>query len=47
MDVPNIYMQAGKYQEAIAQWLTNIEKNTRLATIFKRTLIRYNDPLTL
>ena len=45
MDVPNIYMQAGKYPEALAQWLTNIEKNTRLATIFKRTLIRYNDPL--
>lgn len=45
MDVPNIYMQAGKYPEAIAQWLTNIEKNTQLATIFKQTLIRYNDPL--
>ena len=45
MDLPNIYMQAGKYPEAISEWLNNIENNTNIVDIFKRNLISYNDPL--
>jgi tetratricopeptide (TPR) repeat protein len=44
-DIPNVYMQAGKYQEAIAEWLKLIEINTQQSNNFRRLLLRYNDPL--
>jgi len=44
-DVPNVYMQAGRYQEAIAEWLGLIQKLPEQSNVFKRMLIRYNDPL--
>jgi tetratricopeptide (TPR) repeat protein len=45
MDVPNVYMQAGRYQEAISEWLLIIEQIPEQANVFRRNLIRYNDPL--
>lgn len=45
VDVPNVYMQAGRYQEAIAEWLSLIDKLPEQSNVFRRMLIRYNDPL--
>lgn len=45
MDIPNVYMQAGNYQRAISEWLILIEKIPDQANVFRRNLIRYNDPL--
>ncbi len=45
MDIPNVYMQAGQYQEAIAEWLQLIDRIPEQSNVFKRNLIRYNDPL--
>ncbi|MCG8373690.1 MAG: tetratricopeptide repeat protein [Balneolales bacterium] len=44
-DIANVYMQAGRYQEAIAEWLYLIEQNPQQEASFKRLLLRYNDPL--
>lgn len=44
-EIPQVYMQAGEYQKAIAEWLTLIEMNPQQSIAFKRLLIRYNDPL--
>ncbi len=45
MDIPNVYMQAGNYQQAISEWLLLIDKIPDQANVFRRNLIRYNDPL--
>lgn len=45
IDIPNVYMQAGRYQDAIAEWLSLIDKLPQQSNVFKRMLIRYNDPL--
>ncbi|MEQ9263987.1 MAG: hypothetical protein RLN81_02110 [Balneolaceae bacterium] len=44
-EVPNTYMQAGKYEEAIAEWLTLIKVNPQQTSALQRLLLRYNDPL--
>lgn len=44
-EVPNTYMQAGKYEEAIAEWLTLIKVNPQQTNALQRLLLRYNDPL--
>ncbi len=45
LEIPNVYMQAGEYQNSVAEWLKIIVKKPSQASFFKRTLIRYNDPL--
>ncbi|MBO6794353.1 MAG: tetratricopeptide repeat protein [Balneolaceae bacterium] len=44
-DIPNVYMQAGRYQEAVGEWLEFIADQPNQSGLFKRLLIRYNDPL--
>lgn len=44
-DIPNAYMQAGKYEEAIAEWLILVRKNPQQSSGIQRMLMRYNDPL--
>ncbi len=44
-DIPNAYMQAGKYEEAIAEWLILVKKNPQQSSGIQRMLMRYNDPL--
>jgi len=45
MDIPNVYMQSGQYQKAIAEWLILIDRLPDQSNVFKRNLIQYNDPL--
>jgi tetratricopeptide (TPR) repeat protein len=44
-EIPNVYMQAGRYQEAVGEWLKFITDQPNQSGLFKRLLIRYNDPL--
>lgn len=44
-EVPNTYMQAGKYEEAISEWLELIKINPQQTNALQRLLLRYNDPL--
>lgn len=44
-DIPNAYMQAGKYEEAISEWLTIIKDNPNQIAGIQRMLLRYDDPL--
>ncbi len=44
-EIPNVYMQAGRYQEAVGEWLEFITDQPNQSGLFKRLLIRYNDPL--
>ncbi|MCR9132338.1 MAG: tetratricopeptide repeat protein [bacterium] len=44
-EIPNVYMQAGRYQEAVGEWLQFIADQPNQSSLFKRLLIRYNDPL--
>lgn len=44
-EIPNVYMQSGRYQEAVGEWLQFIADQPNQSSLFKRLLIRYNDPL--
>tara|TARA_R110000868_G_scaffold378658_6_gene644199 strand:+ start:1856 stop:3751 length:1896 start_codon:yes stop_codon:yes gene_type:complete len=44
-DIPNAYMQAGEYENAIAEWLNIIRSNPQQSSGIQRMLLRYNDPL--
>ncbi|MEQ9308526.1 MAG: tetratricopeptide repeat protein [Balneolaceae bacterium] len=44
-DIPNAYMQAGKYENAISEWLAIIKLNPQQSSGIQRMLLRYNDPL--
>jgi hypothetical protein len=45
MDIPNAYMKAGMYDEAISEWLTLIKSSPQQTSFIQRMLLRYNDPL--
>lgn len=44
-DIPNAYMQAGEYENAVLEWLELIKKNPQQITGIQRMLLRYNDPI--
>jgi len=44
-DIPNAYMQAGEYENAIAEWLQIIRSNPQQSSGIQRLLLNYNDPL--
>ncbi len=44
-DIPNAYMQAGEYENAIAEWLQIIKSNPQQSSGIQRLLLNYNDPL--
>ncbi|GAB5408247.1 MAG: hypothetical protein BalsKO_06120 [Balneolaceae bacterium] len=44
-DIPNAYMQAGEYENAISEWLEIIKLNPQQSSTIQRMLLRYNDPL--
>lgn len=44
-DIPNAYMQAGEYENAISEWLAIIKLNPQQSSGIQRMLLRYNDPL--
>lgn len=44
-DIPGAYMQAGKYENAIIEWLNIIRSNPQQVSGIQRMLLRYNDPL--
>lgn len=44
-DIPNAYMQAGEYENAISEWLEIIRLNPQQTSAIQRNLLRYNDPL--
>ncbi len=44
-DIANELMQAGKYEEAIREWLRLIELRPEQLTFVQRLLLRFNDPL--
>lgn len=44
-DIPSAYMQAGNYEEAIAEWLNIVKTNPQQISGIQRMLDRYNDPL--
>ncbi|MFN1834326.1 tetratricopeptide repeat protein [Balneola sp. MJW-20] len=44
-DLANAYMQAGKYDEAVSEWLDLLKAVPNQAGYIQRTLLRYNDPL--
>lgn len=44
-DIPNAYMQAGEYENAIREWLKIIRLSPQQSSGIQRMLLRYNDPL--
>lgn len=44
-DIANELMQAGKYEEAIREWLRLVELRPEQLTFIQRLLLRFNDPL--
>ncbi|MBO6525201.1 MAG: hypothetical protein JJ971_15335 [Balneolaceae bacterium] len=44
-DIPNAYMQAGEYENAIGEWLRLVKQNPQQSAGVQRMLLRYNDPI--
>lgn len=44
-DIPNAYMQAGEYENAIGEWLNLVKQNPQQSSGIQRMLLRYNDPI--
>ncbi|MFV1884260.1 MAG: tetratricopeptide repeat protein [Balneola sp.] len=44
-DIPNAYMQAGEYENAIGEWLNLVRQNPQQSSGIQRMLLRYNDPI--
>ncbi len=44
-DIPNAYMQAGEYENAIGEWLALVKQNPQQSSGIQRMLMRYNDPI--
>lgn len=44
-DIPNAYMQAGEYENAIGEWLALVKQNPQQSSGIQRMLLRYNDPI--
>lgn len=44
-DLANTYLQAGRYEEAVGEWMSLLRAVPNQVGYIQRTLLRYNDPL--